>query len=106
MTPPAHLAPTGVVLTEGGAAFHDPPDIRSATKKAARGGLSGHHPNLPRAQQLAGDSALTGFETRVRLADHEHLAATAHDLAVAMPLFRGLQGRKHFHGRLLGAYSG
>ena len=42
-------------------------------------------------------SALACLETRIALADHEHLAATAYDLAVTMPLLRGLEGRKHFH---------
>src|SRR6185312_829626 len=47
-------------------------------------------------------STLTSFEARVALANHEHLAAPAHDLAVAVPLLGGLQGRKHLHGGLLG----
>jgi hypothetical protein len=47
------------------------------------------------------DSALTSLETRVALADHEHLAATAHNLAVAMPRLGGLQRVKHLHGQLL-----
>src|SRR5690348_14515467 len=49
---------------------------------------------------------LACLETRVALADHEHLAAPAHDLAVAVPLLRGLQGRKHLHGGLLTNESG
>jgi hypothetical protein len=49
----------------------------------------------------AGRSALTGLETRVALADHEHLAATAHNLAVTVPLLGGLQRGKHLHGQLL-----
>jgi hypothetical protein len=44
-------------------------------------------------------SALAGLEARIALADHENLAATAHDLAVAVPLLRGFEGRKHFHGK-------
>jgi hypothetical protein len=47
------------------------------------------------------DSALTSLETRVALADHEHLATTAHNLAVAMPRLGGLQRVKHLHGQLL-----
>jgi hypothetical protein len=46
------------------------------------------------------NSALTGLETGVALADHEHLAATANYLAVAMPRLGGLQRVKHFHGQL------
>jgi hypothetical protein len=46
----------------------------------------------------AGRSALTRLETRIALADHEHLAATTYDLAVAMALLCGLEGRQHFHG--------
>jgi uncharacterized protein (DUF1684 family) len=46
-------------------------------------------------------SALTSLETRVALADHEHLAATAHNLAVTVPLLGGLQRGKHLHGQLL-----
>src|SRR5688500_5171638 len=43
-------------------------------------------------------SALARLEARVALADHEHLAAATHDLAVAMALLCGLEGRQHFHG--------
>jgi hypothetical protein len=46
-------------------------------------------------------STLTRLETRVALADHEHFAAAAHNLAVAVPLLGGLQRGKHLHGRLL-----
>jgi hypothetical protein len=47
------------------------------------------------------DSALTSLETGVALADHEHLATTANNLAVAMPRLGGLQRVKHLHGQLL-----
>lgn len=50
------------------------------------------------SRETSESSALASLETRVGLADHEDLAATAHDLAVAMPLLCGLEGRKHFHG--------
>src|SRR5690348_5336971 len=76
--------------------IHVPGLIRAPARRRAR----------CRAQQLAGASALARLETRIALADHENLAATAHDLAVAMPLFRGLQGRKHLHGGLLDDNSG
>jgi hypothetical protein len=46
-------------------------------------------------------STLTRLEARVALADHEYLAATAHNLAVTVPLLGGLQRGKHLHGRLL-----
>src|SRR5690242_17381123 len=69
-----------------------------ATKKAAQG--------RPFFRNAAICSALARLEARIALADHEHLAATTHDLAVAMPLFRGLQGRKHLHGWLLKDDSG
>ena len=49
----------------------------------------------------ARNSALTSLETRVALADHEHFAATAHNLAVTVPLLGGLQRGKHLHGQLL-----
>jgi hypothetical protein len=49
----------------------------------------------------APESALASLESRVALADHEHLAATAHDLAVAVPRLGGLQRVKHLHGELL-----
>jgi hypothetical protein len=45
--------------------------------------------------------ALTSLETRVALADHEHLAATTHNLAVTVPRLGGLQRGKHLHGQLL-----
>jgi hypothetical protein len=47
------------------------------------------------------DSALASLETRIALADHEHLAATANDLAVTVPRLGGLQRVKHLHGQLL-----
>ncbi len=47
------------------------------------------------------DSALASLETGVALADHEHLAATANDLAVTVPRLGGLQRVKHLHGQLL-----
>ena len=36
-------------------------------------------------------SALARLETRVALADHEYLAATAHDLAIAVTGLGGLE---------------
>src|SRR5258706_9390671 len=43
-------------------------------------------------------SALARLETRVGLADHEDLAATAHDLAIAMARLGRLERGEHFHG--------
>jgi len=43
-------------------------------------------------------SALASLETRVGLADHEDLATTAHDLAVAVTGLGRLQGVEDFHG--------
>jgi hypothetical protein len=51
--------------------------------------------------ELRSQSTLTRLEARVALADHEHFAATAHNLAVTVPLLGGLQRGKHLHGRLL-----
>jgi hypothetical protein len=45
-----------------------------------------------------GDSALARLEPRVGLVDHEHLAATTHDLAVAMAGLRRLEGGEDLHG--------
>jgi hypothetical protein len=42
--------------------------------------------------------ALASLETRVGLADHEDLATTAHDLAVAVTGLGRLQGVEDFHG--------
>jgi len=42
--------------------------------------------------------ALAGLEARVGLADHEDLATTAHDLAVAVTGLGRLQGVEDFHG--------
>jgi hypothetical protein len=50
---------------------------------------------------LQRESALTSLETGVALADHEHLAATTHNLAVTVPRLGGLQRVKHLHGELL-----
>jgi hypothetical protein len=63
------------------------------TKKAAGCGPFYRHIML--------ESALTSLETGVALADHEHLAATANDLAVTVPRLGGLQRVKHLHGQLL-----
>jgi hypothetical protein len=46
-------------------------------------------------------SALASFETGIALADHENLAATTHNLAIAVPRLGGLQRVKHLHGQLL-----
>src|SRR5690606_4266075 len=48
---------------------------------------------------LARSSALAGLETRVRLADHEDLAATTNDLAVAVTGLRRLQGGQDLHDK-------
>jgi hypothetical protein len=42
-------------------------------------------------------SALTRLETRVGLADHEDLAAAAHDFAIAVAGLRRLQGGQDLH---------
>ena len=43
-------------------------------------------------------SALARLEARIALADHEYLAAAAHDLAVAVALLGRFQRGKNFHG--------
>ena len=43
-------------------------------------------------------SALACFKARVALADDEHFAAAAHDLAVAVALLGGFERGKNFHG--------
>jgi hypothetical protein len=47
--------------------------------------------------KCSGNSALASLEARVALADHEHLATTTHDLAVAVPLLGGFKRRQNFH---------
>jgi hypothetical protein len=47
--------------------------------------------------------ALARLEARIGLADHEHLAATAHDLAVAVATFGRLEGGQNFHQNYPGA---
>jgi hypothetical protein len=44
------------------------------------------------------ESALTRFETWIALADHENLAAAAHDLAVAVAGLGGFERGQDFHG--------
>ena len=56
---------------------------------------------LSRELIAAEESALTSLESRIALADHEHFAATTHNLAVTVPRLGGLQRGKHLHGRLL-----
>jgi len=67
--------------------------IPHAHKKSRMSGLFCRH--------VRDYSALASLETGVALADHEHLAATTHDLAIAVPRLGGLQRIKHLHGRLL-----
>jgi hypothetical protein len=52
------------------------------------------------ARSPAGTSALARLETRVRLADHEDLATTADDFAVAVTVLRRLQGGQDLHDNL------
>src|SRR5690606_28506606 len=54
---------------------------------------------FPRCGPDPAVSALARLETRVRLADHEDLAATADDLAVAVTGLRRLQGGQDLHDR-------
>jgi hypothetical protein len=78
--------------------IHDLPDKAHQTrqhgarrrkrKKAARGGL--------KAKRCRG-LALARLETRVALADHEDLAAAAHDLAIAVAGFGGFERGQDFH---------
>jgi hypothetical protein len=56
-------------------------------------------------RQLRG-SALARLEARVALADHEDLAATTDDLAVAVTGLGRLEGRQDFHGNSLGGALG
>src|SRR5690606_31642321 len=51
-------------------------------------------------------SALARLETRVALADHEDLAATTDDLAVAVTGLGRLEGRQDFHGNSSGETCG
>jgi hypothetical protein len=105
------LAGNGAFVTEPHRRFHD-----------AAGGLRGGLPARMGAMQQVGGSppsaarnkkrprerpffveppatsALACLEAGIALADHEHLAAATDDLAVAMALLCGLEGRKHFHG--------
>src|SRR5690606_7465221 len=54
---------------------------------------------VARGFRSAVHSALARLETRVRLADHEDLAATTNDLAVAVTGLRRLQGGQDLHDR-------
>jgi hypothetical protein len=47
------------------------------------------------------DSALAGFETGVRFANHKDLAATTNDLAVTMAGLCRLERIQDFHGQFL-----
>jgi len=71
------------------------------TGQVATGYEKGPHMRPFRMALQRPRSALTSLETRVALANHENLATTAHNLAVAMPLLGGLQRGKHLHGQLL-----
>jgi hypothetical protein len=44
------------------------------------------------SRRCARNLTLACFEAGVALANHEHLAAPAHDFAIAVPLLGGLQG--------------
>src|SRR5690606_3164121 len=68
-------------------------------KKPPEGGFSRSRKPCGFQDRLAPTgSALASLEARVRLADHEDLAATAHNLAVTMTGLRRLQGGQDFHG--------
>lgn len=60
--------------------------------KAAKSGLAVR-------QCVRRDLALTRLEARIALADHEHLATAANDLAVTMTGLGRLQGVEDFHGK-------
>src|SRR5687767_3145817 len=70
-------------------------------------GLGHALPQRPEARGISADalwarccvSALTRFETRVALADHEDLATAANHLAVAVTGLRRLQGGQDLHDR-------
>jgi hypothetical protein len=85
---PVQTGKNGFVVAEPRRRFHD-----------GRGSLKYEGPQRAalRTQELAMRSALARLEARIALADHENLAAAAHDLAVAVPLLRGFEGRKDFH---------
>jgi hypothetical protein len=94
-------APASAFVAEARARFHDRRDrcmlaVSNAQKSQKRKRpQSGPFHRNPIAVFR---SALARLETRIALADHEYLAATTHDLAVAMALLCGLEGRQHFHG--------
>jgi hypothetical protein len=72
----------------------------NATDAHEKGRLRGlFHDFVSNLTQLG--LALTSLETGIALADHEHLAATTHNLAIAVPRLGGLQRVKHLHGQLL-----
>jgi hypothetical protein len=96
---PVQSGKNGVVVAEATTSFHDGRgrlEDSAEPGKMQRAAASGPL----KIAGVASASALACLETRVALADHENLAATAHDLAVTMPLLGGLERRKHFHGGL------
>ena len=76
-------------------AFHAVQHTRRHAKGPPRAALPTSSRRFPR-------SALARLETRVALADHEHLAATTHDLAVAMALLGGFERGQNLHGKTPG----
>jgi hypothetical protein len=96
---PVRTGKNGSVLAEAKQQFHDGGGNRRnfvgacAWPQNAKGRIA-----RPCERRFARQSALARLETRIALADHENLAASADDFAVAVPLLGGLEGRKHFHG--------
>src|SRR5882724_11575115 len=78
--------------------------IQAGRAKVRRRDLSGVHKKgrarRPSVSVFWCSSALARFETRVAFADHEYLAATTYDFAVAVPLFGRFKRGQNFHGGL------
>src|SRR5882757_655557 len=90
---PVQTRKNDTVVAEGRCTFHDARGSPETSRRAS-GGAENTKGRIKRPCGLtdfAMRSALACLEARIALADHENLAATAHDLAVAMPLLRGLE---------------
>ncbi len=93
------MPPRAYFVAKAGPEFHDRghglPLARSLA--GTRNGEAGLR-RLQSRSLFGVKSTLTRLETRVGLADNEHFAAAAHDLAIAMTGFGRLERRKDFHG--------
>jgi hypothetical protein len=93
------MPPRAYFVAKAGPEFHDRGHGLPMAQSSAGAGNDEAGLRRLQSRSLFGvKSTLTRLETRVGLADHEHFAATAHDLAIAVTGFGRLERVDDFHG--------